>query len=577
MCLFIGQLMLSSCYSLVLCRFNMGSKTSGLKNITKIWANQDFLMLLIFNLLSNATAVVTFEDVGSILMILCISALSATIESCICRLFKNRKIHNIVLSCFIAAHLFTAIIDSFLIVNFNLIFTQNAVGIIAETTPEETKSFLSTYLTFWNILLIIGAVFATIWIISWLARKMVNNKPIAVTSMVLSILGASVYLFMVYKHATTGGGDLSVSQLHSFSRYGYSLVIFKNAHEDIKTLREINRAVVAERQEQDAPTVVVVIGESFSIYHSSLYGYPKQTNPLLSERVSDGSMVVFDNVVSISDHTGVVMYSVYVANGSSAPSSGNVLFPVCFRKAGYKTALLDNQYFVGNGLTWINDEKLSDIMFDYRNKESVGLDNNLIKELPTVSEPQLVVIHLMGQHYTYEIRYPSEFKRFSASDYSGDLTDAEREIVAHYDNATLYNDYVVDNVIKKFEDKNCIIVYFSDHGEEIYEIDDFMGHGNAAQRPTLKYQMTVPLMVWTSKAYQTLHPDVVQRLKDAEHKPIFTDNIPHFLFDVAGIKTEYFAPELSFVNDNYKPATRRVLGSIDYDKYKEESTVKARY
>ena len=83
MCLFIGQLMLSSCYLLVLCRFNMSSKTSGLKNITKIWANQDFLMLLIFNLLSNATAVVTFEDVGSILMILCISALSATIESCI--------------------------------------------------------------------------------------------------------------------------------------------------------------------------------------------------------------------------------------------------------------------------------------------------------------------------------------------------------------------------------------------------------------------------------------------------------------------------------------------------------------
>ena len=98
----------------------------------------------------------------------------------------------------------------------------------------------------------------------------------------------------------------------------------------------------------------------------------------------------------------------------------------------------------------------------------------------------------MGQHYTYEIRYPSEFKRFSASNYSGDLTDAEREIVAHYDNATLYNDYVVDNVIKQFEDKNCILVYFSDHGEEIYEIDDFMGHGNAAQRPTLKYQMRVP-------------------------------------------------------------------------------------
>ena len=547
--------------------------------VTRVWGNQVFLILLLVNILSNSIAVVEYNDVWSALMILCISALSATVESLFCHLFGNTRARRCVMWTLVALHLIFAIIDVFLAVNFKQIFTLDSVGIIAETTPEEVNSFFDSYLSVGNVIVIVAGVLFVIWSVIMLARKMTGKRPIAVASMILSIMGVIIYGQMAYNHLTKGEGGNSVSQLHSFTRMGFSLMGFKATIVGIEHMRDVNRAVTASLRQDSVPSIIVVIGESFTIYHSSLYGYSKPTNPLLSRRLRDGSLIVYDDVVSPSDHTGNVLTQVFLVKGSGEPLSDSVLFPSFFKKAGYKTVLVDNQYFAGNGVSWITDKKLSEIMFDYRNPAKVGMDVNLLKEIPDLADPQLVLIHLFGQHYTYAKRYPSQYKHFTASDYSENLSQSEREIVAHYDNATLYNDYVVDQVIKKYENKNCIIIYFSDHGEEIYEIDDFMGHGNAISRPTIKYQIRVPLMIWTSREFRSRYPDVVKRLVESRHKPIITDSFSHFLFDLAGIETKYYCPERSFINDQYKiPESRYVLGgAIDYDTIREDSSFKPRY
>ena len=122
----------------------MNLKSASGKLVSKIWGNHIFFVLLLFNILANATAIQSYWDAWSIIMILCISALSASIESFICQLFKNKTLRNCVFYVLIAAHLFTAVIDYFLIANFKLIFTGDTIGILAETTPDESKAFLST-------------------------------------------------------------------------------------------------------------------------------------------------------------------------------------------------------------------------------------------------------------------------------------------------------------------------------------------------------------------------------------------------------------------------------------------------
>ena len=557
----------------------MFSKTYFFKFLTKWWGNMEFLILLLFNILSNSTAVVSFRDALSVFMILCISAFSATVESWICRLFRSKKIRACLLWFFVALHLLTAVVDIFLIVNFGMIFTHDVLGIIAETTSRETKEFFSTYLTFWKLLAFIAGCCSVILLAIWLSRKMLRNKVVALVSMILSVIGASVYGHMAYSHFTSGEGGLSVSQLHSFTRAGYSYVSFRGMYANIKILREANRHVVASLGKEDPPTLIVVIGESFSLYHSSLYGYSKPTNPRLEKWVDDGSLVVFDDVVSASDHTGTVLGTVFPTDGSHGPVGNVVMFPTLFRNAGYKTILVDSQYLLGQGLSWLTDEELSDIMYDYRNKDDVHYDLDMLPLIPEFGDPELILIHIFGQHFTFADRYTPPFRRFTEADYSKNLSQSEREVVAHYDNATLYNDSVVDTIIKKYQDKKCLVLYFSDHGEEIYEIDDYMGHGNAIHRPSIKYQLRVPLMIWTSPKFRERYPDVVQRINDSKHKPLITQNLSHFLFDVAGIVTDYYRPELSFINDRYQDSMPRYVlaGAINYDEYQEDPSFKPRY
>ena len=105
-----------------------------------------------------------------------------------------------------------------------------------------------------------------------------------------------------------------------------------------------------------------------------------------------------------------------------------------------------------------------------------------------------------------------------------------------------------------------------------------MGHGNAKQRPTLDYQLRVPFMIWTSSKFQERYPDVVRRIKESIHKPMITRDLPHFLFDVGGVDTKYFCPELSFISEDYDESKPRiVLDTIDYDKARNKLPFKPRY
>jgi len=404
---------------------------------------------------------------------------------------------------------------------------------------------------------------------------MAHKSFVAFPYMVLTLMGLVVYAIAIANYVLYRNGQ-SVPQLHAFTRAAYSSTVLYTRYSQIVTLQKINSAVKASRSSDGVNTIIVVVGESFSLYHSSLYGYGKDTNPLLAKRVNDGSLTTFTNVVTFSDHTEMVMCSVFPLNKQPSAYFTDPLFPVCFRAAGYNTMMLDNQYFVGNGITFLTDKKLSKQMFGYRNTRHYKYDGEMLQEMEIKDVPQLIVLHLQGQHYTYSMRYPEQFKRFTSKDYSN-LTDEQKEIVAHYDNSVLYNDYVIDQIIKSVEDKDCILVYFSDHGEEVYELDDYLGHGNAAFRRDLSYQIKVPLFVWTSPQFCTNHKDIAERIKKSADKPIITSDLPHFLIDVAGISTEKFNPEQSFINDQYKIRKRIILNSIDYEEVSKHPHIKSRY
>lgn len=296
-------------------------------------------------------------------------------------------------------------------------------------------------------------------------------------------------------------GNRIIQHYSSITRTIHSVIVSINLNNAYLQVSDICRNVVATKSSNNDPAIIVILGESYSYFHSSLYDYEKATNPLLQNELLQGDLTIFDNVIAPSDHTSAVMKSIFsVGDGIS----NTPLFPACFKNAGYRTIMYNNQYFIGEGERFfLSDLDISSAMFSARNANGYAFDGNLVAAMNPVDSNSLCIIHLMGQHYGYEDRYPKEFKHFTADDYDkSKYTDRQREFIAHYDNATLYNDYVIDQIIRKHEDKNCILIYFSDHGEEVFECRDYMGHGNAAHSPNIDLQIKVPFMIWASDKYQ---------------------------------------------------------------------------
>ena len=108
-------------------------------------------------------------------------------------------------------------------------------------------------------------------------------------------------------------------------------------------------------------------------------------------------------------------------------------------------------------------------------------------------------------------------------------------------------------------------MFLSDHGEEVYEVDDFMGHGTTITTKDKNYQLRVPMAIFYSNEYQRLHPEIVENTKMSLNKKVLTDDVAQLLLELGGIDYPLFMPGRSVINKAYKERHRMVMGSIDFD------------
>lgn len=519
-----------------------------------------FVFFFLLNLISNSSYLCIDGSLYAGLIILCLSAFIAYVETILLLVLKYRWLKILYVTLIVTIQFTLAITDYYLLVCFNTVINQGTVGILAETNSLEISNFLKTYQSsLLGSILLGGALF---WIVLVLSKKISLYRYQKIAAF-LVCAGSFITLFCCYGYARYKSG-MNIPQYTSLTRGVHSLFMIKKEMNDIKLLLDIckNQDVILDSIRK--PTIVVIIGESFSVYHSSLYGYEKETNPLLSKRFYDGSLIFFDNAVSTNDVTSKVMKAVFSLDSMGVDYTSKALFPAIFKASNYYTALYDNQYLVNEGISILSDKELSDVMFDKRNEKFYQYDGQMVDDILVPDSMSLIIIHLMGQHFAYDKRYPPKFAKYNSNDYDSKYG----EVVAHYDNATIYNDFVVNQIIERFKNTYSCVLYFSDHGEEVYELRDFNGHCSAVYSPNLNYQIRVPMFLWFSPSYLAENQDLVKLIRTRCHAPICSDDIGHVLLDLAGIKTKDFVPTRSFVNDRFDSKRHRiVLNSIDYDDY----------
>lgn len=514
------------------------------------------------------------------------------------------------------------VVDVYCFVKFDTTITPTMLLLVGETDSREATEFLESYLTpdvvfsrlGWVLLvMVVHIIWAQVWrnrkkCLAWIKAKCNFDLKNAVRwhlaepwlgliMLVLFVVSAANCIadkaaflrLMSYDNIGQVEHELTKKEKAQLYLPGYRLMFSIYANE--LTAKQVNKLVDnIDKAKVDSCSfrsrnIVLIIGESYNRHHAGLYGYDKNTTPRQARRAQKGELIPFSDVVAPWNLTSFVfkyLFSLYTV-GDKGEWCDYPLFPELFRKAGYHVTFLTNQFlpqakeavYDFSGGFFLNNPLLSSAMFDTRNTHLYRYDAGLLADYDRLRnqnrDNNLIIFHLKGQHVDYRTRFPLDHRHFNPEDYDRpDLKEKELRVLADYDNAILYNDSIVDQIIKRFEDEDAIVVYVPDHGEECYEGDvHFYGrmHSTEITARLAREEFDIPFWIWCSHKYMVGHPSLFNDIVKSKNRRYMTDALPHLLLYLAGIQTPYYRSDLNVIGDEYNENRPRILkNTTDYDK-----------
>lgn len=256
------------------------------------------------------------------------------------------------------------------------------------------------------------------------------------------ILLALTFIFSLYL--------LYISRDNLLTEIYFQARDYQMSYDRFQREKETRAGRIAEELNADSATpggvYVLVIGESENKNHMSAYGYDRPTTPYLEKASEDPRFTLYPNAYSCHVQTvQVLSYALTAKNQyNDIPLEKAPSIIECAKAAGYKTIWISNQekYSIYDTPTsviaseadqelWLNHHMGTDLKTEVYDGEIV----NFLKTME-ISEPALLIIHLMGSHRAYWERYPESYTAFHGDNW---LTDT-------YDNSILYTDSVLSEI-----------------------------------------------------------------------------------------------------------------------------------
>jgi len=456
-------------------------------------------------------------------------------------------------------------------------FSQSVLFVMFETNANEAGEYLSQYFSF-KLLFILLAYTAGAIFLWFRLRPVYLSWPWRYGVCTLVLGGLIIYPLannILIKHRSPTDALSSLgSRMEPAAPWqivnGYAQYRLQLNH--LQGLLDKNRQLppLANLKDNngDAPrTLVLVIGESTQRGRMSLYGYGRDTTPELKAlRDSDPNLTVFNNVVTSRPYTiEILQQALTFANEQNPdryltqPSLMNMM-----KQAGYKTFWITNQQTMTARNTMLAVfSKQTDVQYymnQQRTQSAREYDTNVLAPFKTVlADPapkKFIIVHLLGTHLKYKYRYPENWGKFDGqtTGLPTGLSEEQQEAYNDYDNANRFNDHVVSTLIKDFKQTslNGFLLYFSDHGEEVYDTPPHDIQGRNEAQPT-RPMYTIPFIVWTSPGWMASHPRDMRA--DADRKYSSAELI-HTWSDLAGLSYDGYDPTRSIVNPAFKESTR---------------------
>ncbi len=429
---------------------------------------------------------------------------------------------------------------------FNYLFDVDLAHLILDTDPGEATEFLTTMVPMRVVLAIVGA-FLILTLFWWYSKRRDWNlnlgRKMAILAFVVTCfcVAGNLFLWNVWKW----GPLAPIYQLPSY-----------DMPSDLKSYYSHPQFTYEEEYKRPV-NVVLIIGESITRSHSSLYGYEKETNPELTKLKNTSMLFAFDSINSPAISTAKSMKDML----SLFNNSDTILekkwyeYPTLIeimKVCGYQCYWFGNQSCASthNAITrlyaqdcdrrWLlQQEGLEDI--GERRQDIILVDSSYqyVKKFKQLNH-NFVIYHMLGSHFDYSKRYPKAFAKFSPDDYLNE-PESHRGILSSYDNSILYNDYVVKRIIDLFKDSESVIIYLPDHGQVMYRNKihpDHYAHGVPIDPYNHYYGIDIPFFVYTSPLFQQHYPETIERIKNRQDNPKSwnSEDLPFLIMDLIGVK-----------------------------------------
>lgn len=324
---------------------------------------------------------------------------------------------------------------------------------------------------------------------------------------------------------------------------------------------------------EEREVYVFVLGETSRAYSYQLYGYPRETTPLLSRRDSS-SLIVYRDVLTQSNTTSKsapIILSPADAEHSDRLNQVKGIM-TALREAGFYTVFISNQpenrsfldHFAYEANEHIRIRDLIQAKRSLMDKLNPIYDGDMLPYLDDVLAKKhkklFVLMHGYGAHWSYPDRYPRSFAHFADDQALGANPREKERLTNAYDNAIRYTDYFLDQVIQRLERDStaCTAMYYTaDHGEDVY--DDARERILHSSPSVSYYQLHVPAILWLSPSYRQHFAPIVASAKANEWKAATSRSNFHTLLELAGVETYERQDTLSLLSPSYKEGIRSYL------------------
>ncbi len=295
--------------------------------------------------------------------------------------------------------------------------------------------------------------------------------------------------------------------------------------------------------------VILIVVDTLSADHMSLYGYPRATTPRIDARFPE--LVIFEEAISQSTYTtastGSIITGLYPSRhgvGShnnahfSLPPANTTLASI-LRSRGYETVAFNANPLIseprGFGLGY-SEYKTLCFKADRRGTWPNCLSEEAKKWLSSREgdAPFLLYLHYMDVHspYVQTGGYKDSFydkgpdligqqlrTRSALSNYCFSDLDKRHEDVnyyaSRYDDGVAYMDHVLDDLLSWLDESDSsrtrsddtLVIITSDHGEAFQELDTYC-HGG----PPIEAQVHVPLIFRYPDFQEGIHTQNVETI-----------------------------------------------------------------